>query len=696
MDTPERNQIGTPISKIEESPFSNFVNSLSPINPIKTHHVSQTFNSLSFTSPPSVFTSPHVTLQKESRFLRRHQHSDLAKTHFSCDKGNKDSQAGEALSADHQPDHLANEQVGNEGVSGSEGTVEPPCNVAESPAELQRMLKYDSGSPDHKIAASCGIEQNCEAEAPRALVPFVQEPSLGGSFGAKLNSQERDHDNEEASCDWQSLISGTTDLFIFDSPNDAATLKGPFQKSLEEETSVFGSLLSRFPRDDGINMQTSHHAGPVGYNEAHETMNQSALPSETSDLKQTDHLPENVPISSLNGCLSGDSGENSGNERGMRRRCLIFEMPRAKNNIDSVVFSSSSSMLQSEEKPMPDDKQPITPRDSSRCILPGIGLHLNALAAASKDYIASHQDASSPTNQEALMKLSASSSSEKNVSPAENENGAQVVEDSSQAFTHAARKFENGGEEGCKRCNCKKSKCLKLYCECFAAGVYCMDSCSCQDCFNKPIHEDTVLATRKQIESRNPLAFAPKVIRSSDSAHDLAYFMSYCRLGPGLLGAEAEIEEAQTSEKHVMDKRSDPHAFRSDEDQSSEFTLPKTPLRIFRPSVPLSTSSKGKPPRSLAAIRPSAGLHPIDGPGRSTFLRSHSKIEKHFRGGSADEIPTVLQNGSPPSSSIKTLSPNGKRVSPPHHSNGPSPGLRSSRKLILQSIPSFPSLTPRR
>lgn len=44
-----------------------------------------------------------------------------------------------------------------------------------------------------------------------------------------------------------------------------------------------------------------------------------------------------------------------------------------------------------------------------------------------------------------------------------------------------------------------------------------MEPCACQDCFNKPIHEDTVLATRKQIESRNPLAFAPKVIRTTDS-----------------------------------------------------------------------------------------------------------------------------------------------------------------------------------
>eukprot|EP01018_Ginkgo_biloba_P010672 Gb_38828 [translate_table: standard] len=72
-------------------------------------------------------------------------------------------------------------------------------------------------------------------------------------------------------------------------------------------------------------------------------------------------------------------------------------------------------------------------------------------------------------------------------------------------------------KEGCKRCNCKKSKCLKLYCECFAAGVYCVEPCTCQECFNKPEYEDMVLGTRQTIESRNPLAFAPKIVRSADS-----------------------------------------------------------------------------------------------------------------------------------------------------------------------------------
>lgn len=66
------------------------------------------------------------------------------------------------------------------------------------------------------------------------------------------------------------------------------------------------------------------------------------------------------------------------------------------------------------------------------------------------------------------------------------------------------------------------------YCECFAAGVYCSEPCSCQGCLNKPIHEEIVLSTRKQIEFRNPLAFAPKVIRMSDSGQDITGVGAFC------------------------------------------------------------------------------------------------------------------------------------------------------------------------
>jgi hypothetical protein len=59
-------------------------------------------------------------------------------------------------------------------------------------------------------------------------------------------------------------------------------------------------------------------------------------------------------------------------------------------------------------------------------------------------------------------------------------------------------------------CNCKKSKCLKLYCECFASGNYC-NNCNCNACSNnkhsEPARRQAVQATLE----RNPNAFKPKV-----------------------------------------------------------------------------------------------------------------------------------------------------------------------------------------
>lgn len=41
-----------------------------------------------------------------------------------------------------------------------------------------------------------------------------------------------------------------------------------------------------------------------------------------------------------------------------------------------------------------------------------------------------------------------------------------------------------------KGCNCKNSKCMKKYCECYQAGVSCSERCKCVDCSNGKPHVD--------------------------------------------------------------------------------------------------------------------------------------------------------------------------------------------------------------
>jgi hypothetical protein len=59
-------------------------------------------------------------------------------------------------------------------------------------------------------------------------------------------------------------------------------------------------------------------------------------------------------------------------------------------------------------------------------------------------------------------------------------------------------------------CNCTKSMCLKLYCECFANGEFCLD-CNCKDCHNNLENEAERSRAIKASLERNPNAFKPKI-----------------------------------------------------------------------------------------------------------------------------------------------------------------------------------------
>ncbi|XP_008793061.1 protein tesmin/TSO1-like CXC 5 isoform X2 [Phoenix dactylifera] len=70
-----------------------------------------------------------------------------------------------------------------------------------------------------------------------------------------------------------------------------------------------------------------------------------------------------------------------------------------------------------------------------------------------------------------------------------------------------------------KNCNCKHSKCLKLYCECFASGVFC-DGCNCTNCCNNVENETARHEAVEATLERNPNAFRPKIGSSPHAVQD--------------------------------------------------------------------------------------------------------------------------------------------------------------------------------
>ena len=51
-------------------------------------------------------------------------------------------------------------------------------------------------------------------------------------------------------------------------------------------------------------------------------------------------------------------------------------------------------------------------------------------------------------------------------------------------------------------CKCSKSKCIKMYCECFTAGYFCDSRCKCCTCLNDKEHESHVREAWFDIKKR--------------------------------------------------------------------------------------------------------------------------------------------------------------------------------------------------
>lgn len=65
--------------------------------------------------------------------------------------------------------------------------------------------------------------------------------------------------------------------------------------------------------------------------------------------------------------------------------------------------------------------------------------------------------------------------------------------------------------EKTKVCNCRRSNCLKLYCDCFQAAIHCTSMCNCVSCRNTPDHKQSRNSAVEATLFRNHHSFRPRI-----------------------------------------------------------------------------------------------------------------------------------------------------------------------------------------
>ena len=65
------------------------------------------------------------------------------------------------------------------------------------------------------------------------------------------------------------------------------------------------------------------------------------------------------------------------------------------------------------------------------------------------------------------------------------------------------------GDEGDRACSCRKTRCLKMWCACFARGALCSpeSGCLCVDCANNSEHDSERRQAIEEAKRKNPNAF---------------------------------------------------------------------------------------------------------------------------------------------------------------------------------------------
>ncbi|EEC69633.1 hypothetical protein OsI_39028 [Oryza sativa Indica Group] len=729
---------------IQDSPVFNFINSLSPIPPPKpsdSAHNVQLFKSSDLAPVSSIFASPHVNPAKESKLPIREDSVQLSRESHSPNSVRTRTGATSSIIRMIRCKNIVSENCSI------------TCYLNDSTSsKASQPIQLCGGSAESDTNQNTDGKKDPTTEQDRTDIEFVlldqcgpekMDSSQSGNNACE-NQLSEQHKDELGSFDGGYM-------FAHQPHSDMLRLAPPF----ESETQLVNETL----QTDNVYCETLLTDGPSGSYTQNSAPDPHLYWAGAVEGCATDYTPQMLPGACQSQLVPNDQINNKLNEpsdympmdhnvssqnlRGMRRRCLFNEKSGAANEGAKNSSARHSTNSTTPRRKISSSDNNLKTLRTPPCALPGIGLHLNALATVPKDKMVPHNDIQSSLNQASNVPSAVGSSPPTDDPHTINDDSSQTavvayVGESSQGSPKKKRhKFDNGDGTSCKRCSCKKSKCLKLYCECFHAGVFCSEPCSCQGCLNMPSNMETVLSTREQIESRNPLAFAPKVIRTepgqeladdsnktpASSRHKRgcnckksSCLKKYCECYQGGVGCSVSCRCEGC--KNAFGRREGvallgiEEAKRGCEEKDGgvkeETTDNDKQLVIYQDSINLTPAESVLATPSVVDYRPLVALPPLSSkkPRSSTKLGGYSsRLEGHLKSDIllspfesyaemmlGDGTSNVLKGESSPQTSVKVVSPNKKRVSPPRIGTGLSPICKSGRKLILKSIPSFPSL----